>query len=98
VKSINIYGWDIPIKKMKGLIEAQGVYGYYDPVARLIAIDASLKKCDYISTLIHEIVHAMFHRAGLHQTKISSSLEEIICEQVSTVLTENFSLTGKKKR
>lgn len=98
MKSIQIYGWDIPIKKMKGLIANNGVYGYYDPVARIIAVDSGLKKSEYMSTLLHEIIHALFHRAGLHQSRISTSLEEIICEQVSTVLTENFNLTGRKKR
>lgn len=96
--SIKIYGWDIPIKKQKGLTESAGFLGYYDYEARHIVIDAAIPKEHYMSTLLHEIIHALFHRAGLHQAKIPESLEEIICEQVSTVLTENFKLTGKRNR
>lgn len=94
---IKIYGWEIPVKKLKGLADAHGILGCYDYETKTIVVDASLKKADYMSTLLHEIIHALFHRAGLHQAQIPEALEEIICEQVSTVLTENFNLTVKRK-
>ena len=98
MKAIRIYGWEIPIVKQKGLTDAHGVLGFYDYTTKTIVIDASLKKADYMATLLHEVVHALFHRGGLHQTKIPTSVEEIICEQVSTVLIENFNLTAKRRR
>lgn len=98
MKSLKIYGWDVGLQKVKGLMQQSPYAGYYDPNKKLIVVDASLKGDDYICTLIHEVIHALFHRAGLHQTKIPSAVEEMICEQVATVITENFSVSAKRKR
>jgi Zn-dependent peptidase ImmA (M78 family) len=98
MKNLKVYGWDIPIIKKKGLMHESGFMAYYDPLEKTIVIDASLKAEEHLSTLIHEAVHAIFHRAGLGQAKISMSIQEVICEQVATVISENFSLGPKRKR
>lgn len=96
--SVKIYGLDVPVLRRKNLTQETGFLGYFDPEKNEIVIDANLKGMDFLSTLVHEIIHAVFTRGGLRQAKISPSLEEIICEQISVVLTENFSLHKKRKR
>jgi Zn-dependent peptidase ImmA (M78 family) len=96
VKALKVFGKDVPVKKCSRVGEEFGLAGYYDYGSGTITIEASLKADDYIHTLVHEICHAIFHRGGLHQAKMPTELEEIICEQVATVLTENFRLTRKK--
>ena len=44
-----------------------------------------------IRTLIHETVHATAHRSGWTQS-ISTELEEVICESISTVMFENIDI------
>jgi hypothetical protein len=98
VKSVKIYGWDVPIIKEPNLMDQHGFLGFYDPQNKQIRIDPRLKGAAFTSTLLHEMVHALFDRGGLAQTRIPSSLEEIICEQLSTIILENFELTPKRKR
>lgn len=45
--------------------------------------------------LLHEEVHALVNRLCLHQTDLSSDLEEIICEAFSVFVDENYELKEK---
>ena len=90
MKSVIIFGRNINIIKVKGLLKEQNIFGYYDPEKFSIYIDKELSKKDYQSTLIHEMGHALFHRAGLGQSKLGRDLEEIIVEQYSHMISENF--------
>lgn len=98
MKKVNVFGLSVPIIQKKGLVASTGCMAYFDPVSKTIVMDASLSKEEYLSTLIHEVIHAVFHRAGLSQAKISASVQEIICEQIATTIFENFSLGPKRKR
>lgn len=90
MKSVIIFGQKIKIIKKKGIIQNDSIYGLYEPETSTIYIDDSLKRKQFIETLIHECGHALFHRAGLSQSKITRDLEEIIVDQFSIMLSENF--------
>lgn len=93
MKPLNILGRIVKIKKFKNT--GENIAGFYDFDTKEIGIDASLKKDDAVSTLIHEVGHALFHRGGLIQCNISREVQEIIVEQYATVLLDNFKLTRK---
>ena len=58
-------------------------------------IDVSLDY-DVEATLLHELIHAVIYESALNQCNISSDAKEIICEQVSRVIVDNFKLSIKK--
>lgn len=70
--------------------------GLYYNDEGIIEISKSLSREKAHETLIHELVHAVFFRAGLDQTGISHDIQEIICDQVAKVLCENYKFTKKK--
>lgn len=97
MKKLNVLGLQVKVIKKKDYAKKTGFEGLFDPYKNEITIDADLKKQEYIGTLIHEIGHAIFHRGGVFQTKIPMEVHEIIVEQFSTVIVENFNLTRKRK-
>lgn len=91
-KYVNIFGQKIPVVYKKGLIQSEKCFAYYDPDIPAIYVDADLPKKAMTEALLHECGHALFHRAGLGQSKITRDLEEIIVEQFSIMFSENFCL------
>lgn len=89
-KSVTVFGQVIKIENKRGLLKDQEAYGLYDPEKKTIYIDADLPPNVARETLLHECGHALFHRAGLSQSKIASDLEEIIVEQFTIMFAENF--------
>ncbi len=71
----------------------ENVCGHYLYAQKLIEINSALDPITQQVTLLHELVHAVFDRAGIHSANISHDIEEIICDQVSKVILENFKLT-----
>lgn len=65
--------------------------GFYDHESKQIVIDSNLKGHDFIHTLLHEGLHALFHRTGVNQA-IPEELIETLCENVPTFILENFDL------
>jgi hypothetical protein len=65
--------------------------GLHDPINfRIYVIDDK----DIVSTLIHEIIHAVMDGMGMGQAASwSQDLEEMICETISQDIAANYSLT-----
>lgn len=91
-----IFGKKTPVKVIKNLIKDHGVHGLFSKEKNNILIAEDQSKEDATQTLIHEITHSVFSRAGVNQS-ISHEIEEVIAEQIATVITENFTLSLKKK-
>lgn len=91
----DILGQKIPVIKEESLITGKGIAGYYDPSKVYISVDKSLKGKDLTLTILHEVVHAVLLRVGLHCTAMHSDLHEIVCENVSNALYENKTLIKK---
>lgn len=93
VKSVKIFGRAVPIKQ-KDLFSEGDEKAHYDLEACSIAIHKHLKNKEFDQILIHEIIHAIFHRVGIDQG-VPIEAEETIAQAVSVALTENFHITKK---
>lgn len=92
MKPLNIFGRKVKVNLVESLVENQGNLGTYCYDKKEIDLEATLKPKELIEVLVHEAVHAMFDRTGVHQN-LAEGVEEIITEQIVTVLTENFKIT-----
>ncbi len=95
MKSVAILGLKVPVKKQKDFADVEGNLGLYCPIKRTITLDADLKGVEKTEVLIHEMVHALFHRGGLFDAQLPGEVEEIIATQVAILITENFRLQRK---
>jgi Zn-dependent peptidase ImmA (M78 family) len=90
----NVYGQKIIVKKIKNL-RSTGAYGTYNPKTKQIEIDASLKGELLVHTLLHELIHALCDRLGYHNAMLSHDLEELIADNIPSMLLENFTVKRK---
>jgi len=72
--------------------------GFFDPCLNKICINGNLGRNDIKETLFHELFHAVFYHNGLRQTNISSDLEEIIVNQFSIFVCDNFEIAIKRTK
>ncbi len=89
---------DVLGKKIKVVFRdmtQDNVCGHYVYDKNLIEINNKLNKETQEVTLLHEIIHAVFFRSGILNTKVSADAEEVICDQVAKVIQENFKLVKK---
>jgi len=93
--SLNIFGQKTPVKVTKELPDH--LAGIYRIREKDILISEGQTKDDAIMTMLHELTHAVFRRAGLSQS-VEHDLEEVIAEQMSIAIHENFNLSLKKRR
>lgn len=93
-----IFGKKIKIVKKDGLVKNEEAFAIYDSEKFIIYIDSSLPKNTALESLFHECGHALFHRAGLSQSKIISDLEEVIVEQFAIMFAENFLPKPRQKK
>lgn len=94
---MNIFGLEVKVVREKGLSQTQGFAGYFDPEKKIIVVDADLKGRDLLGTLWHEIDHALKHRVGLFQTRMSSDVHEVSAETSSTFWVEQLSDSEVKR-
>lgn len=92
---MDVFGHRYRIKLQKDLIE-NGLHGFCDKRKKIIVLDSKLN-AETIHTLVHELIHAVCGRTGLSQA-ISGETEEIIAENIASVICENFELKFKAKR
>lgn len=92
IKSVTVFGKECKIKSTE--IDSNFLGLFYP---REFKIDMS-KNCPpdlYEYVLIHELIHAVFERSSLNQCNISHDVQEIVCDQVSKFLNENFKILKK---
>lgn len=66
----------------------EDIYGECKNKQALIEIDESLTGRDLIHTIIHESIHAIFHRLSYSQA-IHHDLEELLSDTIATFLVDN---------
>lgn len=93
--SLQIFGQKTPVNQIKDL--PNSVLGVYQRDSGSILLCERQPEDEKEDTLFHEMVHAIFSRAGLNQA-IGHDLEEVIAQQIATTMTENFNFTLKKKK
>ena len=87
---LNIFGIRVVVSPKKNLMNEHGCRGIYYPGSGKMIIDPLLVGKDKLQCVLHETVHAVICRVGIDQTKMSSDLEEILCESISIALVENW--------
>lgn len=91
-KHLTIFGKHVPVLRTKNLLRDQEAFGMFHRDKFYIEIDASLTGKEYDMTLIHELIHTVVQRAGVHQSGLPHEIEEILAEQISVAIVENFKL------
>jgi len=92
-KPFNVLGLTVPITQKKTLENNDA--GQFCPVKKEILLCKTLPKDQQKFTEIHELMHAFFFRIGVEDIGIDEKTEEILCNQIATLLTDNFRLTRK---
>lgn len=92
---VNIFGAKVSIE-FKQIPDEMGLAGYYDYTKLSIVVDSRLKGDAKISTILHECLHGCFHRMSYRQS-IPHALEEVMIDQISNFLVENFDIKFKKR-
>lgn len=93
-----VFGKKIKFEIVDGLAKAHGVYAWFIPDKWKIQIDKKAHEGnhdEFVATIIHEFCHTVFLRCGLKQA-VGHDLEEVIIENISRALVENFSIKPKK--
>ena len=93
---LKIFGQMIRVLKEHDLTETQGARGLCFQDKKLIFIDSDLTGDEYLQTLLHEVVHAVIQRTGIHESGLTDEVEEIICDNVATAIVENFKIKIKR--
>ena len=96
IKHLKVFGVTVPVKEEKGLLAERGLAAYYHVEKKYIAIDPSIKGEERDATLLHELFHSMFFRLGFEQVRMSHDAHELLAENFSRILVENFRITPKK--
>lgn len=93
IKTFDVLGKKVKVVFRDMTIE--GVCGHFVYVDNLIEINNKLDKDTQEITIMHELIHSVFARSGIHNARVSADIEEIIADQVSKVILENFRLVKK---
>ncbi len=96
IRTLKILGERIKVKYKD--LNPENICGRYSYDSKTIEVNSKLDKHIQDVTLIHEVIHATIHRAGINNAQLSADLEEIICDQVAKVIVENFTLKRKNGR
>jgi len=94
MKAIGIFGVKYRIK----IVDLSGSEhdAIIDHTSKIVLMDKKLKGEKFCETLVHELGHAMFETTGLNQTSISADLQEVIVENFSKFMIQNFDIKLKK--
>lgn len=88
----NVFGQIIPIIKKMNLKKMAHEYGHYNPETKEITIDSKLNEKDLVTTLMHEVIHAVHDRLNI---QINPAIEEMLSEVITIALYDNFKITMK---
>lgn len=91
MSSVDVFGQLTPVEYVKDYAEDEGHAGDYDTKLKIITIDKNLDSSERLSTLLHEMGHALFDRIGLTQG-VSKEYEETVVESYAKMIVENFNL------
>jgi len=91
-KHLTIFGKHVPIVRTKDLLKTHEAFAMFHRDKFFIEIDSSLKGNIYYISLIHELIHSVVQRSGVYQAGLSHELEEVLAEQISVAIVENFKL------
>ena len=92
--SIDVKGVRYKIKQQD--LEANNLCGHCDPVKKIITINSKMSLEDKLSTVLHELGHAVISEVGIRQTPgWSIDIEEIVVENFSNFMVDKFKIAFK---
>lgn len=94
-RNLKVFGSIVPVYKLENLLSAEGMYGFYDPEGKYIAVDHGLNGHMLEHTIIHEMMHAIFDRLHI-DAQMERTFTEVLVENVSACVLENFEVKQKK--
>ena len=89
----NVYGCDVQLIAKE--LDAS-IYAYYDPERKVIYVSNKIKGQLRKQTILHELLHAIWDRIGFNQMAIPIDTQELLVENISQCICENFTMTYKK--
>lgn len=92
---LKVFGREVPVYKVANIIRDENMYGYYEDVGKYIGVDSSLKGEILDHTVIHELFHAVLDRLHV-QHQLDEKFVEIIVENLSVALIDNFKMKAKE--
>lgn len=92
--ALNLFGQNWKVYHVKLDPQFAG-HCYYDERTIHINEEIPVNSPFFQVTLIHEMLHALFHRLSYRQSNLSHDLEEVMIDQLATAITENFKLQKK---
>lgn len=93
-RMVNVFGVKVPVKRTE--LQSKGLVGLCKETH--IEVDKQLQGEEATACLLHECFHYVFKRIGLCQTNLDHNLEELIVENLSVFMVENFDIKQKVKR
>jgi hypothetical protein len=86
---MNIYVFGLKTKiSIKKIDDSLNAVALYDPVKNLITLDP--RSQTQFQDFSHELFHVFWYRTGMRQYIVDPTVEEIIAENFSILLTENL--------
>lgn len=67
-------------------------FGYYKTDTKEIVVDSTISEKDSLTTMIHEMAHAIMHNADAPGYKLSSMTKEVQAESVCYIVSKYFGL------
>jgi len=95
MKLLMIFGECVEIREVDNLLHDEQTAGDYCSRTKTIRIDSSLRGDEFLTTLIHELVHALSDRISIRQA-LDHQTEEIIADTFAKAIVENFRLKLKE--
>lgn len=94
IQKLNIQGQLYKVTNNRNM-RPNGILGLCEKDKKSIHIDKSETGENYMLTLMHESIHALFHEIGIDQT-MAYEVEEMLCEIIPKHFIRNFKVTFKK--
>ena len=94
MKILRVFGQDFKVKYKD--LSNEDHEGMCHKDTKLIEIHNKLKGDKRIGVELHEAMHALFYRLGYDEW-MTEREQECLCEQISTLLIENYKIEWKRK-
>lgn len=93
---LKIFGLLVPVKRQS--LKEDGTAAHYDLVKQEIVVDREAVGDEFIQCILHELIHCVMFRTGFAQTQMHADIHEMLSENISVAIVENFNLKLKTKK